>query len=188
MPDWEEIVERYGRGVWQTAYRLLGNRADADDCFQDAFLGAIEVSRRHEVQHWPALLKRLATARALDRLRLRYRHGSRAESTDWDALAGPAAAPSRAVEDGELSERLRAALACLPPKQPEVFCLHHLDDWSYQEIACHLEISIDSVGVLLHRARNRLRELLREPDSAPPAPAPGHTPVSGPVGLPKETR
>jgi RNA polymerase sigma-70 factor, ECF subfamily len=34
MPDWQEIVEREKRAVWQTAYRILGNRADADECFQ----------------------------------------------------------------------------------------------------------------------------------------------------------
>jgi DNA-directed RNA polymerase specialized sigma24 family protein len=49
MPDWQEIVEREKKAVWQTVYRILGNRADADECFQDAFLAAWEVSRRGPV-------------------------------------------------------------------------------------------------------------------------------------------
>ena len=36
MPDWQELMNRDGKAVWQTAYRLLGNRADADECFQEA--------------------------------------------------------------------------------------------------------------------------------------------------------
>ena len=159
MPDWQEIIDRDGKAVWQTAYRLLGNRADADECFQEAFLAALEVSRREEVRNWRALLQRLATARAVDRLRSRYRQGSQQRPEDWDALPGPAPTASQIVEDSELSDWLSGALACLPPRQAEVFCLHCLEDWSYREIAQHLAITVDSVGVLLHRARKQLREL-----------------------------
>jgi DNA-directed RNA polymerase specialized sigma24 family protein len=73
MPDWQDILSRDGGAVWQSAYRYLGNRADADECFQEAFLAAFEFSRRQEVQNWRALLKRLAAVRAVDRLR-RLRH------------------------------------------------------------------------------------------------------------------
>ena len=69
MPDWQEILSRDGGAVWQTAYRYLGNRADADECFQEAFLAAFKFSRHHEVTNWRAILKRLAAARAIDRLR-----------------------------------------------------------------------------------------------------------------------
>jgi RNA polymerase sigma-70 factor, ECF subfamily len=175
MPDWQELMNRNGRSVWQTAYRLLGNRDDADECFQETFLAALEVSRREEVKHWGALLRRLAAVRAVDRLRQRYRRRAGAQVADWDALPGPARMPSEVAEDAELGDRLRAALACLPPKQAEAFCLHHLEDWSYQETASHLAITVDSVGVLLHRARHRLRQLLELPADEPPAAS--HSPV-----------
>jgi RNA polymerase sigma-70 factor (ECF subfamily) len=75
--------------------------------------------------------------------------------------------PSQGIEDAELSARLRAALADIPPRQAEAFCLHSLDDWSYAEIAQHLGASVDAVGVLLHRARTRLQRLLEDsPGSA----------------------
>src|SRR5438445_557444 len=73
MPDWPTILSRDGPAAWRTAYRLLGHRADADECFQDACLAALEVSRRQPVRHWRALLQRLAAARAVDRLRERFR-------------------------------------------------------------------------------------------------------------------
>jgi RNA polymerase sigma-70 factor (ECF subfamily) len=187
MPDWQDLMQRDGKAVWQTAYRLLGNCADADECFQEAFLAALEVSRREEVTHWGALLRRLAAVRAVDRLRERYRRRARAQVADWDALPGPARMPSEVAEDAELRERLRAALACLPPRQAEAFCLHHLENWSYQETALHLGVSVDSVGVLLHRARHRLRELLERTDEK--RPAAWHHPVSSrePMSSPEES-
>lgn len=172
MPDWQEILSRDGPAVWQTAYRLLGNRADADECFQEAFLAALEVSRRQEVRHWRALLQRLAAARAVDRLRERGRRGRPEPVADWGAVPGRAPSPSQDAEDAELAEQLRQALAQVPPQQAQVFCLHCLEDWSYQEIAQQLGVSTDAVGVLLHRARQRLRELLAAALGAPPAPGP----------------
>ena len=55
-----------------------------------------------------------------------------------------------------------------PAKQAEAFSLHCVEDWSYQEIAQHLAVSLDAVGVLLHRARQRLRRLLAAFHESPP--------------------
>ena len=86
--------------------------------------------------------------------------GSRNPIDGLEQVRDAALSPIRQAEEAELADELRAALGQIPPRQAEVFCLHCLEDWSYQEIAEHLGISIDSVGVLLHRARNRLRLLL----------------------------
>jgi RNA polymerase sigma factor (sigma-70 family) len=169
MPDWDEILTRDGPAVWRTAYRILGNRADADECFQEAFLAALEISRRGPVRHWCALLQRLATARAVDRLRSRVRRGRHETVADWDALGGPAPLPSKSVEDAELSARLREAIARIPPKQAEAFCLHAVEGWSYREIAQHMDATTDSVGVLVHRARMRLRKLMASSPGLSPA-------------------
>jgi RNA polymerase sigma-70 factor (ECF subfamily) len=160
MPDWNEILTRDGPAVWRTAYRIVGNRADADECFQEAFLAALEMSRRGPVRHWCALLQRLAAARAVDRLRSRLRRGRHETVVDWDALGGPAPLPSKCVEDAELSAQLREAIARIPPKQAEAFCLHALEGWSYRGIAQQMNVTTDSVGVLVHRARMRLRQLM----------------------------
>jgi RNA polymerase sigma-70 factor (ECF subfamily) len=160
MPEWEKIVRRDGPVVWRIVYRLLNNRADADECFQETFLAALEVSRREEVGNWCALLQRLATARAVDRLRERCRRRSRESTADWSALTGNEPPPSQGALDAELAQRLRDALAQIPAQQAEVFSLHGVEGWSYQEIAQQLSLSVNSVGVLLHRARKRLRELL----------------------------
>ncbi|MBN2130337.1 MAG: sigma-70 family RNA polymerase sigma factor [Sedimentisphaerales bacterium] len=75
--DWQSIVNEHGPLVWQTAYRLVGNEADAADCLQETFLAALEVSRREEVRNLGGLLVRLATTRAIDSLRRRNRQQRR---------------------------------------------------------------------------------------------------------------
>ena len=160
MIDWEGIVAREGDGVWRRVYRLLGNRADADEVFQETFLAALSFSKRQVVESWGALLHRLATARAIDRLRHRQRRNSRSEMVDFDFVGSGEAEPFQNAQAGELSERLRVALGRLPERQAEVFCLHALEGWKHEEIAKLMQITTDAVGVLLHRARARLRELL----------------------------
>jgi RNA polymerase sigma-70 factor, ECF subfamily len=167
MIDWQTVLERDGPAVWRTAYRIVGNRADADECFQEAFLGALAVARREPVENWRALLQRLAAARAVDRLRERRRRRSREEAADLDTVGGHDPPPSRPAEDAELSDRLREALGELPAKQAEVFCLHCLESWSYTEIAGRLAVTVDAVGVLLFRARRRLRERMAGPLGVP---------------------
>ena len=161
MTDWQSIVDRHSGLVWRTAYRLLGSHADAADCMQEAFLAALEVSRRQRVRNWPGLLSRLATCRALDRLRRRIRLADRhTDLTDWAAVASPNPGPVQEAEAAELSARLRKALAELSPRHAEAFCLRFVSELSYRDIARQLGVDGSAVGVLLHRARRRLRELL----------------------------
>lgn len=163
MIEWPAIVHQYGPMVWKTAYRLLGHEADAADCFQETFMSAMEYAGRQQVVHWPGLLQRLATARALDQLRRRIRTVRRhVPGVSFEHREAPGRSPDQAAEDAELGDRLRAALCELPPQQSAVFCLRCLSELSYQEIASELGLSIDAVGVTLHRVRARLQGILGE--------------------------
>ena len=161
MTDWSDVINRHGPVVWKTAYRLLSNQADAADCFQDTFVEAVRLSRRQRIEHWPAVLRRIATTRALDRLRQRLRHSARHDThNDGHAVASANPGPSEQAEAAELTARLRRAISALPTRQAEVFCLRCLDELSYEQIAASLGLTTNAVGVLLHKARGRLRQLL----------------------------
>ena len=177
MPDWQEILSRDGPPAWRAAYRITGNRADADDCLQQALFGALELARRAPIRHWGALLRRLATARALDRLRERCRRPG-GPMADWDALECAPAPASRDLEEAELAERLRNALGRISARQAEVFSLHCLEGLTYEEIAGQLGVSVAAVGVHLHRARERLRELVSSVLDGPREPRAGTSDLS----------
>jgi DNA-directed RNA polymerase specialized sigma24 family protein len=113
MTDWEKIVGRHGPAVWQTAYRLLGNREEAADCYGQTFLAALELSGRQKVRNYGGLLRCLCTCRAMDRLRKRGREEGLA---DWSNVASANPGPVEEAQAAELSQRLRGALGKLPGK------------------------------------------------------------------------
>jgi RNA polymerase sigma-70 factor, ECF subfamily len=162
MIDWEEILRHDGPSVWMTAWNVLGNRADADECFQEACLAAVEYSKKHTVFRWSSFLHRLATARAIDRLRQRVSRNRRDNAIPLENRMSASASPLQLAMDGERAERLRWALAQLAPKQAEAFCLFHMNDWTHAEIALELNVSADLVGVWLGRTRDRLRKILAD--------------------------
>lgn len=158
--DWQTIVTEYGPLVWRTAYRLLANHADSADCFQETFLAALELSRRQPVRNLSGLLVRLATTRAIDRLRQRGRHEQHAtEAAEREPGAGQTD-PHEQVQTQELVGRLREAIGQLPPQEAKVFCLRYLSEMSYRQIARELSIGTSIVGVSLYRAKAKLRAAL----------------------------
>jgi RNA polymerase sigma-70 factor (ECF subfamily) len=156
VTDWNAIVGRLGPGVFHTAWRILGHAADAEDVVQEVFLAAYQLRQHQPVRSWPALLRRLAACRALDRLRRRRPTVPLNEL----ALASTDAGPEEAAAGAELTGRLREALAQLPEREAAVFTLRYFDDLSYQEIADALDVSSGAVATALHKARARLKTLL----------------------------
>lgn len=178
MTDWQQIVEAHGPLVWRTAQRLLRHESDASDCFQRTFLSALDWTRSRPgepIRHWPALLKRIATSRALEQLRKRIRENNRFKNhnhrPDHDSISTIDELSDASIQesfevtsDNELAEQLRSVLATIDERQAEVFCLACLDDCSYQEIAEQLQMTVNHVGVTLNRAKAALREKLKSHD------------------------
>lgn len=159
MIDWPTTIRDHGPLVWRTAYRLLNDHADASDCFQRTFLAAVELAERENIRHWPGVLKRLATARALEMLRTRYRQ--RATEPLPDVAADRRLPdPFDTATHGELADSLRVALADLDPTLASVFCLVCLEGLSYGDAAVQLGVTANHAGVLLLRARHALRTKL----------------------------
>ncbi len=159
MADWDRIVREHGPMVFATAWRILGHAADAEDVVQEVFLQVHQLHQAGPVRYWVGLLRRLATCRALDRLRQR-RHTL---PLDGLSLASGGPAPDAALLEKELAERLRLAIAQLPPREGAVFCMRYFEDLSYQQIADALRIRPGAVATALHKARAKLEAFLLEP-------------------------
>lgn len=111
------------------------------------------------MRNFQALLVRLATARAIDKLRQRFTKSQTSiESADLAAVPSANPSPLQEAQMHELAERLRKVLAKLPPQEAQVFCLRYLNDMSYRQIAKEIGIKTNATGVLLHRAREKLRK------------------------------
>lgn len=165
MVDWASILAEHGSRVWRTVYRLLDHDADALDCYQETFLAALRVAEPGAIADWPSFLVSLATRRAMDRLRQRYR--SRARFVAIDTIPEPSSEaedPLRQAQASELMDRVRRGMAELPAKQAEVFWLSCIEGLSHPEIGRRMQLPPAEIRVLLHRARAGLAALLN-PDS-----------------------
>jgi RNA polymerase sigma-70 factor (ECF subfamily) len=152
VTDWERIVREHGPRVFGTAWRILGNAADAEDVVQEVFLQAHQLQNTRPVRSWAGFLRRLAACRALDRLRQRRA----TVPLDGNDTASAGDGPEEAAIGHELTSRLREAVARLPEREAGVFCLRYYEDLSYEEIAEALNIRVGAVGVALHKARAKL--------------------------------
>lgn len=159
--DWEQIVTSYGPAVWSIAYRMLGRYQDASDCYQETFMQALKVARREPVRDWGSLLRRLATTCSLNALRKRYRGKTVGELAVETAATDAGPGPLQRAADAEFLARARGVLASLPAKEAKVFWLRFVEEQRYEEVATEMGVSVNAVGVLIHRVRKRLREHLK---------------------------
>lgn len=150
----EPLVERYHGPLFRVAVRLLGDREEARDATQTAFLKAYQAlptcdpSRR-----FFSWIYRILVNECLNTLR-RQRPAQ---------LLVDVAAPSArvdAVEAGETRRRVRQALLQLSAEQRDVVVLRHFADMSYEQVAAVMEIPEITVKSRLFSARRRLCELL----------------------------
>jgi RNA polymerase sigma-70 factor (ECF subfamily) len=170
--DWTNLVEQHSSIVWRTIYRLIPEIPDAADCFQATFLSAWQVSQKQPIRNWSALLRRLATARALERCRELARNRARYDEFPAEGVTDKRLDnPVDNVEAAELLRHLRRALTEIGPREAEVFCLACLEELTYREIASQLGITVNHVGVLLNRARSQLRAKLGSFVPVPAIPA-----------------
>ncbi len=157
MVAWNEIIDEFGPMVYRTALRIVGQAADAEDVVQEVFLEVYRLWKTREVGSWQAMLRSLATRRAVDHLRKHKGAVSLPDGVaDLRRLNSEGPAYGRELED-----LVRQSIARLPRQQAEVFSLHHLESQSHQEIATALGISTHAVATALHKARVRLEAELQ---------------------------
>lgn len=162
MSSWSITIEEYGSRVWSIIYRIVGNDADASDCFQEVFLSAVKASRKRKIRNMGAFLSLLATQRSIDWIRRKKRTlQANTTSMDCEVLESSTLTPLQTAESAELSEQLRSALAKIKPLEAQVFCLRILNELSYRQIAEEMNVHENYVGVLINRAQAKLQDILK---------------------------
>lgn len=160
----EELVSRYGRELYGLAFFLTGQASDAEDVVQETFLGAYEglgaFEARSSVRTWLSriLVNQAARQRRSQRVRQAVRP-LRLTGASEALLKGAAAAPAAA---SEIRMDVLQVIQLLRPEHREVVVLRELEGMSYQQIAGVLNIPEGTVESRLFRAREELKELLRD--------------------------
>ena len=156
----EEIVKRYQRRVYATAFRIVRRHDLADDVAQETFLRAHQNLGRFDLARpFGPWVCRIAANLAVNHVRSpRAREEALPEAHAEMPATG--ASPLTGVLDAEARVELARAIGGLSADQRAVFVLRVFDELSYKEIAEALEISIGTVMSRLSRARERLRVAL----------------------------
>ena len=169
-PSWEEIVRTHSSRVYRLAYRLTGNRHDAEDLTQEVFVRVFRSLSTYTPGTFQGWLHRITTNLFLDLARRRQR--IRFDSLPDDAperLAGREPSPAEAYDDSHLDADIQAALEALPPEFRAAVVLCDIEGLSYEEIAATLGVKLGTVRSRIHRGRSQLRAALAHRMPAKPA-------------------
>ena len=177
VPTWDEVVENHSDRVFRLAYRLTGNRPDAEDLTQEVFIRVFRSLDSYTPGTFEGWLHRITTNLFLDGARRKQRirfdplsdeRAARLESAD--------VAPDTSYADQRFDDDIERALATLPPDFRAAVVLCDVEGLTYEEIAEILDAKLGTVRSRIHRGRAMLRRAL-----AHRAPADGRSRYSGPA-------
>ena len=154
-----KLVERYQRRVYTVIYRFVRNHTEADDLAQEAFIRAVRAIDRFDLRYpFSPWMYRIAINLTLNHLKKR-----RLPMVDADLERKPSAdSPVSVLEQDEPRRKVPAAIARLSLKLRQVLVLRVYADWPYAQIAQVLAIPIGTVMSRLARARQAVKEELKE--------------------------
>jgi RNA polymerase sigma-70 factor (ECF subfamily) len=180
-PSWEEIVAEHSARVYRLAYRLTGNRHDAEDLTQEVFVRVFRSLSSYTPGTFEGWLHRITTNLFLDQARRKARIRFDALADDAESrIPSRVLSPDHTVLDGLFDADVETALRDLPPDFRAAVVLCDIEGLSYDEIADVLGLKLGTVRSRIHRGRTMLRKAL-----AHRAPTAGRSRYAGPVDLPR---
>ncbi|MDR3361214.1 MAG: sigma-70 family RNA polymerase sigma factor [Bifidobacteriaceae bacterium] len=158
---WSEIAEHHYPHVYRVAYRLTGNRADAEDLAQETFCRVFRsLDSYRPGGSFEAWLARITTNLFLDLKRREARLRLEELREEAGDVVSPAAGPERLAEAGNANAQLARALERLNPDLRQALVMCDVEGRSYQEIADQLGVALGTVRSRLHRARAQARAVI----------------------------
>lgn len=162
----EVLYDRYARVVFSFAVRIVGDGLLAEEVLQEAFMRSWQQAGRFEIARgsFPNWLLSITHNLAIDEIRKRQRRPQRADLVDIaDVLRSEVdttADVEETAEASELRERIRAAMATLPPAQQRVIELAYFEGLTQREIAALLNEPLGSIKTRMRLGMRKLKEVL----------------------------
>lgn len=176
--EFERLLRPHIRHLYRMAYRFTGHADDAEELVQELLVKlyskTAELRRIDRLRPW---LTRALYRQFVDDHRKQSRRplglldevetGPDGEDA-FDTMPSPEPGPDARADQDDLRASLHAALDRLDPHHRSVIALHDMEGYSLQELVTILETPLGTLKSRLHRARQRLRELIT---MEPPTPA-----------------
>jgi len=167
------LVERHSHSVFRLAYRMTGNRHDAEEVVQEAFLrGYQKLGQFASRANFGTWVYRIAANYAIDRMRQRHKEDARRETPRVEDGGGmdndpvnrvqdEAPTPERLTQSLELRKQMEQALAALSEAERTAFVMRHWEGCGIEEIAGVLKSSSSAAKNTVFRAVQKLRHALQ---------------------------
>jgi RNA polymerase sigma-70 factor (ECF subfamily) len=155
------VYQQYGRMVYSVAYKVLGDRALAEDATQQTFLQAWQAATSFDPARDPGpWLATIARRVAIDLYRKHRRHESLEDSHGLESAAPALVSPPPSAEQIFDVWEVRRALDRLPARDRELIEMQHYRELTQHEIAERLAIPVGTVKSRTYRAHQRLAGML----------------------------
>ena len=165
-----QLIDRHASVIVNLAYRMVGNRAEAEDLAQEAFLAAFKaLSTFRADSKFSTWLYRIASNKCKDWLRAK-RPGMGQQDVDIDKVLDIHVAeeqtPERLLSQQQVALELEQAMQRLPPLYREAFVLKHVEGLSYEEMEEILGVNGDTLKMRVYKGRLQLSRELASLNSA----------------------
>ena len=163
-----EIVELFQDKLYRICYRMLGDKHEAEDIAQEAFVRAfINIHTFDTNRKFSTWLYRIGTNLCIDRIRKKkpdYYLDAEVAGTEglnmYSQIASKEELPEQEVLKMEMQDRVQYEISRLPDKYRAVIVLKYMEDLPLQEISDILEMPLGTVKIRIHRGREALRKQL----------------------------
>ena len=159
---YQVLVDRYSSRIVNVAYMMIGDRHEAEDVAQDAFIRAYKALPKFQHKaKFSSWLYQIALNLCKDFLKSKARSIKKMDDEKLQALEKRMeGSVSQVLLAAELSEGIRDVIYGLPELYREVFVLRHLQGVDYDDVAEITNVPADTVRVRAYRARELLRSSL----------------------------
>jgi RNA polymerase sigma-70 factor (ECF subfamily) len=154
----DTLFDRHYMAVYNFAHAMLADAGEAEEVLQESFLAVAQAAKTYHPQGmFRAWLMRIVRNRCLTRLQARRARDALLRAGGLEALEARSPDPPPAcAEARERADLIRSAVAALGERQREAIAMYAFQQMSYQEIAKVMEIPVNTVKTLIHRARAEL--------------------------------
>jgi RNA polymerase sigma-70 factor (family 1) len=160
--EFKLLVMPYSDRLYRMAFRLMGNREEAEDVVQEVYLKLWGM--REELPGYnsiEALSIRITRNLCLDCLRRRKTNQEALKKEGYKGY-GYSETPSESLEKKEKAEVVQALISALPEPQRSLVHLRHMEGKEYDEIAQMVNMNVNAIRVSISRARKQMREMLEK--------------------------
>jgi len=162
------LVRQYQAQILGVCLRMLGSREDAADVAQQVFVRAYRnLGKYDQSQPFGPWLFRIATNECFGFLRLKKNQMTAAGTEVLEYTPDPDEGAPALLDRAEDQERVRRAVAQLPPQYRSVVVLYYFEELSYQEIARQTGLPVGTISTNLYRAKQLLRRQLAQEEVDP---------------------